>query len=127
MEGAEPDCDVGKLEAFVLECGAYGSEENKIAIDRKRNKGVFGYVVSRIFMPYDLLAELYPIILKRKWMTPFCQMARWFKLIGSKRAKKAFAEIKANAAISARSVEEMQEFLDYIGLAMTAKDNENNG
>ena len=125
MEGIDPPEDVKRLEEFVLECGIYGSEENKIAIDRKRHKGIFRYVLGRVFMPYAMLAELYPIILKHKWLVPFCQIARWFKIVASKRAKSAFDEIKANVAVSEVSIDKMQELLDYMGLAVHTEDNKN--
>ncbi|MBR2447463.1 MAG: nucleotidyltransferase family protein, partial [Clostridia bacterium] len=82
--------DKGKrFELFILNCGLYGSEENRIAITRKNGQSTFGYVFSRIFMPYSSLKQIYPIIIKHKWLTPFCQMARWFKLVTGEKTRKA--------------------------------------
>ena len=105
-----------KLEHFVMNCGIYGSEENRIAIDKKHRGGTFGYVLRRLFLPYKILGTLYPIIKRHKWLTPFCQIARWFKLLSGKMAKKAIGEIKISNSTSSQDVKEIQNFMSEIGL-----------
>ena len=94
FRGAELDRLGMKAELFVFKCGTYGSEQNRILLAKEKNGGRSGYILSRIFMPYDSIKYSYPILKKHKWLLPFCQVARWFKLLSPKQAKSAAREIK---------------------------------
>lgn len=116
MEGTFPSEDIKRLELFVVNCGIYGSEENRITIDRKKRGGTVGYIWRRLFMPYDVLKQFHPALQKHKWLMPFFQIARWFKLLTGKKTKQAVKEIKVSASVSRQDAEEMQSFLTEIGL-----------
>lgn len=105
-----------KFEIFILNCGIYGSEENRIAIFRNDGGGTAGYIFKRLFMPYSSLKQAYPIIERHKWLTPFYQMARWFKLITGEKTKKAINEVKISTSTSAKDVNDLQMFLEEVGL-----------
>ena len=116
MEDVAPSKEAKQLELFVINCGIYGSEENRITIDRKKRGGTVGYVWRRLFMPYDVLKQSHPTLKKHKWLMPFFQVARWFKLITGEKTKQAINEIKTSAITSEEDVQKMQEFLKIIGL-----------
>lgn len=117
MEGGRSLSDTGKrFEVFILNCGIYGSEENRIAVSKNDGKGTVGYIFQRLFMPYSSLKKAYPILVKHKWLTPFCQMARWFKLITGEKTKKAIEEIRISSTTSEADVNNLQAFLGEIGL-----------
>lgn len=116
MEGKSASGDVGQLELFVINCGIYGSEENRIAIDRKKRGGTFGYVWRRLFMPYDILKQRHPALRKHKWLMPFFQIARWFRLVTGEKTKQAINEIKTSASTSREDSDDIQRFLTKIGL-----------
>ena len=119
---AAPISDDGKrFERFILNCGIYGSEENRIIINRKARGGTLGYIWRRLFYPYRVLVQLYPVLKKHKWLTPFCQMARWFKLITGEKTKKAINEVKLSVKTNQSDVQEMQKFLFDMGLDCNAK------
>ena len=105
-----------KLELFVLNSGTYGSMENRITIVYESHGGTRGYVLMRVFLPYDMLAMLYPIIKKHKWLTPFCEVLRWFKLLSKGMMKKAVAEVKLAKNTSQEKIDEMQSLMTDIGL-----------
>ncbi len=121
MESKAASEDAKRLELFVLNCGIYGSEENRIAIDRERRGGTLGYIFRRLFLPYSVLKQLYPVIVKHKWLTPFCQVARWFKLVTGEKTRKAINEVKTSASTSRSDVDNMQAFLGDIGLNKNKK------
>lgn len=73
-------------------------------------------MMHRIFLPYDKLKLLYPIIIKRCWLTPFVQVHRWFKIVFGGRAKRSIRELSYNSNISKSQADEMKIFLDEIGL-----------
>lgn len=116
MEGGELSEDAQSLELFVINCGIYGSEENRIAIDRKKNGGTMGYIFRRLFMPYDLLKQSHSSLRKHKWLLPFFQIARWTKLITGKKTRQALKEIKVSSSVKQDDIDEMQAFLARIGL-----------
>lgn len=105
-----------RFELFILNCGTYGSEENRIAISRKNGKSTLRYVFFRIFMPYSSLKQIYPIIKKHKWLTPFCQMARWINLVTGRKTRRAINEIKVSSNTSKKDINDLQIFLKDIGL-----------
>ena len=116
MQGSKLSDDAKKLELFVINCGIYGSEENRIAIDRKKRGGTVGYIWRRLFMPYDVLKRLHPALRKHKWLMPFFQIARWFKLITGEKTRQAVNEIKTSVSTKKEDVDEIQAFLKQIGL-----------
>lgn len=110
-------CDSAKkLELYILNSGTYGSMENRIAIIHEAQGGTRGYIVRRIFLPYPMLAGMYPIIKKHKWLTPFCEVLRWFKLLSKGMMRKAIKEVQISKSTSKEKTNEMQRFMTDIGL-----------
>ncbi|MBR6794856.1 MAG: hypothetical protein IKM52_01960, partial [Clostridia bacterium] len=72
--------------------------------------------LSRIFVPYDNLKRYYPILEKHAWLTPIMQIRRWFMLLQPSVAKMAKRELQTNYSIDKAKAEEMNFFLDSIGL-----------
>ena len=116
FEGEELDFLGQRAENFVLRCGAYGSKSNAILLAKERTGGGRGYILSRIFMPYDSIKYAYPILRKHKWLLPFCQIARWFKLISPGRARSAAREIKTTYNLSDREFRALKSLMRDVGL-----------
>ncbi len=116
MEGAKMSEEAKKFEIFIVNCGIYGSVENRIAISKKQRGGTMGYIFRRLFMPYDSLKQSHPALKKHKWLMPFFQVSRWFKLLTERKAMRAVREIKLSASLSREDVEDMQGFFAEIGL-----------
>lgn len=115
---AEGDLDIlgQRAEVFVLRCGTYGAIENSILLAKEKTGGKRGYLLSRIFMPYDSIKYAFPILIKHKWLMPFCQIARWFKLISPKEAKRAARQVKASNTLSDRDLRRMKNLMRDVGL-----------
>lgn len=107
---------VKQMEDYVLHGGVYGTLQNKVLLQQQQKNGKFAYMMHRIFLPYDKLKLLYPIIIKRCWLTPFVQVHRWFKIVFGGRAKRSIRELSYNSNISKSQADEMKIFLDEIGL-----------
>ena len=105
-----------KMTDYILRGGVYGVKENAIVINQAKSGGRHSYIFSRLFLPYDLLCIRYPILRKHKWLYPFCQIARWFKLLFSKKLKNAKKEVKINSAITDKQRESAQGLLKELGL-----------
>ncbi|MBE5756511.1 MAG: hypothetical protein E7342_01810 [Clostridiales bacterium] len=90
----EKETDISlEIKEFVLHSGLYGNIKNQAVIQINK-KGKLGYILSKIFLPYDELKCQYQVLIKRKWLMPFCQIARWFRLLLGK--SKAQTKIKLN-------------------------------
>ncbi len=116
FEGDAPDPLLGQLQAFLLRGGVYGSTSNRVALQQKKRGGRFGYILSRIFIPYAKLKRYYPILNKHPWLMPFMQVRRWFMLLNPSVAKMAKKELAVSGKLEKEKADEMNAFLNRIGL-----------
>lgn len=116
FEGLEHDDISLQMEKYIIRGGVYGTSENRITVQQQKKGGKFKYALSRIFIPYNELKFYYPILQKHKWMTPFMEVRRWFKLVFCGGARRSLNELKYNASISATEASETKKFLSDIGL-----------
>ena len=116
FDGTEADNLSLQLQAFLLNGGAYGSSENKVALQQTKKGGRFGYVLSRVFIPIAKLKRYYPILDKYPWMMPFMQIRRWFMLLRPDVAQMAKKELETNRNIEKSHADEMNIFLHDVGL-----------
>lgn len=105
-----------ELENFVIKSGVYGTTENKIAVQQNKKNGKAGFILSRLFLSFDMLAALYPSLKKHKWLFPFYQVRRWFRLMFKNRSSRSVNEINANLTITDERRESTARLFDSIGL-----------
>ena len=105
-----------QLQDFLLQGGVYGSVDNRVALQQTKNGGRLGYIVSRIFIPYAKLKRYYPILDRHPWLMPFMQIRRWFMLLRPDVAKMAEQEIISNRFLEKSKADEMNVFLENVGL-----------
>ena len=113
---AQHDEVTEQMQSFVLSSGIYGTLDNRVAIQRNQHGGKIRYVLSRIFMPYDSLRKLYPILNKHKWLTPVMEVRRWFRILLKGRIKSSIREINVSQTISQEQVTRTAELLQNLGL-----------
>ena len=70
-----------KFEKYLLHGGSYGNLENRVTVQHVKKGGKFRYYLSLIWLPYDRLKVVYPGLEKRKWLFPFYQIRRWFRIL----------------------------------------------
>ncbi len=116
LEGVSFDEVTLKMQNFILSGGVYGSSKNRVALQQTKMGGRIGYVFSRIFIPYDKLKRYYPILEKHRWLTPFMQVRRWGMLFKPSVARMAKNELSANKNIDKTTAEDMNQFLNEVGL-----------
>ena len=114
--GKEPDALLHQLQEFILHGGVYGSADNRVALQQTKKGGQFGYILSRIFIPFVKLKRYYPILEKHPWLMPFMQVRRWFMLLKPDVARMAKREIAVNGNLEKEKADEMNAFLKNIGL-----------
>ncbi len=105
-----------KMERYVLSGGVYGALANRISAQQGKKGGKVGYLLSRIFLPYDSLKYYYPILTKYKWLYPAMQVRRWGRLLFGGRLRRSVNELQVNARLTKEQAESVQSFLEELGL-----------
>ena len=108
---AEPDELTGTMQQFILRGGVYGSAENRASTQTKKK-----YLRSRIFLPYSVLKEQYPVLRKHKWLLPLMQARRWFRLLFKGKWGQLKKEAKANDAVDEASRLKTADMMQQLGL-----------
>lgn len=116
FDGIEHDDISLQMESYIIRGGIYGNNENRITVQQQKKGGKLNYALSRIFIPYSELKFHYPILQKHKWLMPFMQVRRWFKLLFFGGVKRSVNELKYNNSISSEQASESKRFLADIGL-----------
>ncbi len=105
-----------QMEQYIFRGGLYGSLDNQVLVQQQKKGGKIKYICSKLFIPYDVIKFIYPVLQKHRWLTPFMEVHRWFSLLFSKRSKHVFREIRYNQNVSNHESERIQIFLKNIGL-----------
>ena len=105
-----------QVEEYILKGGVYGSLENRVTVAQGQQGNKVKYAMSRIFLPYNSLKNYYPILNTKKWLFPFMQIVRWFRLIFCGGLDRGIHEMKINQTISADKASAAKIFLENIGL-----------
>ena len=85
---------ITQMSDYVIETGHNAKPLNSLAMQTAKNGGKFRQFFRIIFMPYKDLKILYPIIIKHKILTPFCQIARWCSRIKNNKGRRAINRLK---------------------------------
>lgn len=105
-----------KMEEYVLQGGVYGTMQNRVALQQVKKGGKCRYAMSRIWLPYETLKYQYPVLKKHKWLMPFCEVRRWFKLLFKGGARRGFNELSANSRTSKAEQNAAKSLLAELGL-----------
>lgn len=116
LEGAEGDETVNEMAEYILSGSLYGTKEIGAAAAQVRNGGKTKYVLRRIFQPYNVLKEKYPIIKKHPYLTPIYEVKRWGDIVFKGKLKKSVDELKTTTATSDESARQLSVFLKKVGL-----------
>lgn len=115
FKGGEKDSFIKLLESYILLGGAFGTMENTVNL-QKQKKGGERYILEKIFLPYDIIKFQYPVLQKHRWLTPFYEVRRWFKLLFKGGIDRSVKEIKTNAKVTEKAVNSAEEMLRKLGL-----------
>lgn len=105
------------IERYILRGGVYGTRENSVAVQQQKRGGKLRYALSRIFLPYRSLKFQYPVLQKHRWLLPFMEVRRWFKLVFGGKLKSSVHELQCNNQISKEEQAQTAQFLSQIGLS----------
>jgi hypothetical protein len=89
----QPDPLLLHMETYVLNGVADRARTQCMVIHQERAGGKARYFAQRIFLPYETMTILYPVLHKHKWLTPILEVHRWGKaLLGAR--QKTMREVK---------------------------------
>ena len=116
LENTDHDTITEKLENYILSGGVYGTLANMITVQQQKRGGKMRYILSKVFIPYDVIKYHYPVLQKHRWLMPLMQVRRWCKLIFCGHARRTIQEMSYNQKIPKSQAEEIRLFLEGIGL-----------
>lgn len=105
-----------ELEEYILSGGLYGNLNTASAIMHEKAGGKWKYIASRVFQPYSILQEKYPVLRKHKWLMPVCQVRRWVNILTTDRRKKIVRHINAGDSVSVQESARKIRLLTKLGL-----------
>lgn len=105
-----------KLETFVLNGGVYGSVSNKVVVSQAIVGGKSRHFLHRMFVPYEEMKRMYPVLKEKGWLMPAYQVVRWIQALFDGRLQKAVSEMKANQSTTEEQRRQTDLLLRAIGL-----------
>ena len=96
---------------FLINGGVYGSLEYGTVLKRHRRGGRFAFYIYRIFMPYDRIKYLYPVLQKVPVLLPFVWVIRWFKLLKPDIRRHVKKEIDIERSFDETDAEKMENIM----------------
>lgn len=111
-----PDPLTDSLAEFILTGGVHGGLKNHVAIRQAKRGDKLQILRSRIFVPYDSLKYYYPVLQKHKWLYPFCQIRRWFRLVFKDDLRRSVQELKLTVGNAEEDSASVASFLSSLDL-----------
>ncbi len=116
LEGKEHTELTYKMESFIFGGGVYGTMTNRVILEQAQSGGRVKNLIYRLFLPYGILKQRYPVLDKHKWLTPVFWVVRWFDTLRKGRLKTSARELRANSGNSGEDVKRAERFLTDVGL-----------
>ncbi len=100
-----------QMEQFVLWGGTFGNLQNRAIVGQAREGGKTRYLLSRVFLPYSTMKQVYPILQKHKWLTPIYHPIRWAEMIFRGDMARAVSEVKHTGQTNTSQRDAMAQML----------------
>lgn len=102
------------LEKYVLSGGMYGNIKNMVYVQTSEKGGRLRYIFYRLFMPYERLKNIYPILQKHRWLTPAMEVYRWYRMLREGRMNRTVKELQSLKTVSDN--DKIKELLEQLEL-----------
>ena len=114
--GSEHSGVTRRMEQFVISGGVYGTKKNSMAVCQQKEKGRLGYIINRIWLPYELLCVTYPRLKGRKYLQLFYEIKRWFRIFNPEARKHKKRDLDIIKGLDAEQKAEVNQMLSDLGL-----------
>ena len=116
FSGKEHTAVTRSMEAHIIHNSICGDIEKGVATRQTARGGRFGYIMSRIFMPYRQLKIRYRTLERYPILLPWFEVVRWCEfLFGNK--KRAKRELEMTGRMTPERMESIKSFYASVGLA----------
>lgn len=116
FNGEEADDLSQQMQDYILSGGAYGTTSNRIAFQQQKRGGRTKYILSKVFLPYNEIKFHYPILQRHRWLTPFMEIRRWFKLLFCGHLGRVSREARYSHTITDDDARNTRKLLQDLGL-----------
>ena len=104
------------IEEYILTGGVYGSIENKTAIQETEEGNKTGYILKRVFIPYNAMKYRYPVIKKHKFLYPAVVVLRLIEALMPERRKRAIREMQMLKNLNGNGEKPIEEIIKFFEL-----------
>lgn len=111
FENAPLDELTTQMEQFVLWGGTFGNLQNRAIVGQAREGGKAKYLLSRVFLPYSTMKQVYPVLQKHKWLTPVYHPVRWVQMVSRGDMGRAVSEVKHTGQTNTSQRDAMAQML----------------
>ena len=115
LENAAGDEISGRIERHIFSGGLYGNLETGTAVKQAKHGGKFKYIMTRVFQPYNVIKEKYPILKKHKWLLPVYQVKRWGVILTQKNDGIG-KHLRAGNNTLQKEIDEMLKLFEDVGI-----------
>ena len=115
----EPDALTEALGTALAEGALYGDLARRAANARAKKqtrRERRTYIRERLFLPRGEISVLYPVLLRHRWLTPFCQVHRWWRLLLGGRLRLSLRRARAAARVTSEETDTARRLLSDLGL-----------
>ena len=105
-----------RMEQFVISGGVYGTAKNSMAVCQQKEKGRLGYIIKRIWVPYELLCATYPRLKGQKYLQLFYEIKRWFHIFNPEARKRKKRDLDIIKGLEAEQKNAVKQMLNELGL-----------
>lgn len=101
---------------YIYSGRAYGTKNNKLAVQKTNTKNSFMYACKRLFLPYRTMITLYPTLKRISFLLPFYWLVRCVSAVFKGKTKKMAQELSRVHNISDNTVSELTEMRTRLGI-----------
>lgn len=116
LEQKEPTHVCVEMGNYILSGGVYGNTENKAMMQTNQGKSKFKYICFCLFLPYKQMCRTFPVLVKHKWLLPFCWVVRWVKILFRGITPQTKSTIKKYSTIQEEKQDALNELMDELEL-----------
>ncbi len=116
FENQAADTVSQNMQQYIFSGGVYGTTKNKVTVQQQRRGGKTRYLFSKLVISRDFLESQYPIVKKYRWLLPFMQVRRWFRLLFCGGIEHSKRQVQLNFQTDAHQEQTIKQLLTDVGL-----------
>lgn len=102
------------LESFILSGNCYGAAANMVAFKQVQTGGRIRFLRWRLFSDRAAMEKRYPVLQKKPWLMPLCQLRRWWEFFTDGRWRGGLHELLHNRKPAREPMEKLMKELELL-------------